>query len=194
MARTFRRMARNGLILLLVLGMVACGANAPNSVVEEALQYEISHAKESPAALVGVELLDQWSQVKSVQVKSQSAVDLYADGTVYPGVNVRGVYTVAVRTPNRKSRYKRTEPFALTLAHWVDEETERDRWLLAYPIAASEGRSPQPEWRLNDFLPQPEPVPEVEKVETPVLDGSRESTQLSSQEATDIVEGFDTQE
>ncbi|MEM9535561.1 MAG: hypothetical protein AAGA40_07810 [Cyanobacteria bacterium P01_E01_bin.45] len=160
MGRLFDELVRGCLLCGLLLGLVACGASAPRSVVDSALQFEIAHAKEAVDTLVGVELLDEWSQVRSVKVQTQTSVEVPVDGDRYSGVNVRGTYTLAVRTPNRKSRYKRTEPFALTLVQKIAPELEsnpnskRDRWLLAEPHPSPHASAS--EWTLIDFLPVPE--------------------------------------
>ncbi|MEM9566816.1 MAG: hypothetical protein AAF974_00780 [Cyanobacteria bacterium P01_E01_bin.34] len=161
MGRLLDGLVRGCLLCGLLLGLVACGANVPRSVVDSALQFEIAHAKDAPITLVGVELLDEWSQVRSVKVQTQTSVEVPIDGERYAGVNVHGTYTLAVRTPMRKSRYKRTEPFTLTLVRDVDPELEGnlnsngDHWLLA-ELHPSTPHSLASEWTLIDFLPLPE--------------------------------------
>ncbi|MGK7905765.1 MAG: hypothetical protein AB4040_00845 [Synechococcus sp.] len=147
---------RCGLLLLLMVGVSACGENAPKSVVETALQYEMARAGDIPNTLVGHELLNSWTTIRAVKVQSQKHIRIAADGETYSGVDVRGTYRLAVRPPNRKSRYQRTNPFVMTLARRVDPESELDRWLLAHPsppTSSEEGFT----WRLVDFLPQPDP-------------------------------------
>lgn len=205
-SRLFAGLIRNCLIGLLVFGTVACGASAPRSVVDSALQFEIAQAKTVPNTLVGIKLLEDWSQVRSVKVQTQQSVTVHVDETTYPGLDVRGTYTLEIHTPGRASKYKRTSPFALTLVHEVDPEVDRGRWLLARPQAALQPNvtnSTSSNWTLIDFLPAPEP-PEVSSPPTGT-DASLNSndgastipsslsapSQLSSEETSNIVETFE---
>ena len=154
-------LVRSCVICLLLFGTVACGASAPRSVVDNALQFEIAHANEATNTLVGVEDLERWSQVRAVNVQAQKSIDVRANGQLYPGLAVRGTYTLTVRSPNRKSQYRRTEPFALTLVNITDPATDNERWLLAQPQKSTANvsisdRSPA-EWTLIDFAPAPPP-------------------------------------
>ncbi|MGK7912743.1 MAG: hypothetical protein AB4050_14895 [Synechococcus sp.] len=184
------------------LGLVACGASAPHSVVDSALQFEIAHATDTANTLVGIELLEEWSQVRSVKVRTQRPTDLQVDGESYPGIEVSGTYTLAIRTPNQRSRYKRIEPFTLTLIPEIEPETGRERWLLAQPQPSATNTSIS-EWTLVDFLPTPElsePPPALSPTDEPpnsksdesaIRSNLSESSQLSSGETSDIAGAFE---
>ena len=149
---------RSCLLLLLVVGLSACGDSAPRTVVEQALQYQIAHVDKADNPLVGHELLERRTNIRSVKVQSQKSTKISADDSVYPAVDVRGTYTLTIRQPQRKARYKRTEPFSLTLAHLEDPEANLDRWVLAR-TSETRGDRQQPNWQLVEFLPTPEPPP-----------------------------------
>ena len=200
-------LVRSCVICLLLFGTVACGTSAPRSVVDNALQYEIAHAGEAPNPLVGIEDLERWSQVRAVNVQAQKSIDVRADGQLYPGLAVRGTYSLTVRSPNRKSRYKRTEPFVLTLVHLTDPATDSDRWLLARSQKSTANASisdrASAEWTLIDFAPAPspesppdltEPDEEIERDESASPSSRSNPSQLSSEEALDIVGVFETLE
>ena len=72
MSRLCNGLVRGCLLCFLLLGLVACGASAPRSVVDQALQFEMAHAKEAANTLVGIELLEEWSQVRSVKIQAQT--------------------------------------------------------------------------------------------------------------------------
>ena len=182
-------LVRSCLILVLLLGTVACGASVPRTVVQDALQFEIAHAKESANTLVGVELLERWSQLRSVNVQAQSSVTVPAEAETYPGIEVRGTYTLDIRTPDRKSRYTRTEPFALTLVHVVEPEAEIDRWLLAQPPNITPN-SKERDWTLVDVVSAPEVSPS--STVTPEPNNPALPPQLSPQETSDISGVFET--
>ena len=149
---------RSCLMLLLLVGLSACGDNAPRTVVEEALRYQVTHVEKADNPLVGYELLESRTNIRSVKVQSQKSISISADGDVYPAVDVRGTYTLAIRQPHHKARYKRIEPFALTLAHLENPEANLDRWVLAR-TSKNEGDRHPPNWQLVEFFPNPEPPP-----------------------------------
>ena len=149
---------RSCLLLLLLVGLYACGDSAPRSSVEQALQYQIAHIEKADNPLVGYELLERRANIRSVKVQSQKSISISVDGEVYPAKEVRGTYTLAVQQPHRKARYKLTEPFSLTLAHLETPEANLDRWVLARTLKNEGDRQP-PNWQLVEFLPTPEPPP-----------------------------------
>lgn len=174
---------RSCLLLLLLVGISACGDSAPRTVIEDALRYEITHLAEADNRLVGYELLDRWTRIRSVKVRSQKSIAVSADGKKYPALSVRGTYSLAVRLPDRRSRYNRTEPFSLTLARIEASESDLDRWVLARASGDSGDRK-QLDWELVEFLP----LPELQPVES---DSTAPPQDLSAEELSQIVEERD---
>ena len=149
---------RSCLLLLLLVGLYACGDSAPRTAVEQALQYQFAHIEKADNPLVGYELLERRTDIRSVKVQSQKSISISVDGEAYPAMDVRGTYTLAVQQPHRKARYKLTEPFSLTLAHLENPEANLDRWVLARTLK-HEGDRQLPNWQLVEFLPTPKPPP-----------------------------------
>ena len=147
------------LVALLAFVVPACGDRVPQTVVEGALNFEILHVGDETNALVGNELLNRWASIRSVKVRSKKPVRIQTKELTYPGFDIEGTFRSLVHPSDRKMRYQRTEPFRVTLAHWIDEENEIDRWLLARrSLDTSPDRSPL--WTVMDFLPPHEPQPQ----------------------------------
>ncbi|WP_017327871.1 hypothetical protein [Synechococcus sp. PCC 7336] len=172
------------LVLLVGAVLVACGGNAPTSVVAEALRYDIAHLEGAEGLLVGHELLEQWTEVQDIEVRSQHFVRLpTVREEIYPGYDISGSYTLAVRLPYRKTRYKRRgEPFQLTLAQLQNDTDDRPIWRLAYPQSQQGDR---PVWQLVEFRPE---------VPLPVESELTEENRLSDSTDSDSTDSGETEE
>jgi hypothetical protein len=143
------------LLLVCSLGLTACGAGTPRSIVQQALAFQIAEGSSPRQVLVGHDLVARHSQILEVKVRKDRTLTVHtASGSKLEGHQLTGTYTLSIQPPGDRRSYRRqAEPFQLTLAQAGEPKT----WLLAYPVAESKNKL----WSTVPFLPQ---IPSSETV------------------------------
>jgi len=164
------RRCRLSLLAIVLLGLLAgCAPRPPQSVVQQALAYQMTHLAGPVASLVGSDRLADHLEVQDVRIQRDRREPLLlTSGETLEGHHLSGTYTLLVKPPGSRRPYRRKgDPFQLTLARQKVKQAESqgptEQWLLAYASAGGK------RWEVVNFLPQPAPPSEVspEEAETP---------------------------
>ncbi len=148
------RVRRIGILVMLLCSLlVACGGETPRSVVEQALEYQITHPLSARQGLLGIEQLQAQISLSRVRVTQDQTLILPGEqGHSWAGHHLEGTYTLRVNPEEGRRFFRRKEPFQLTLAQIGEEEKT---WVLAYPKS---GSLDSETWTTLEFLPRP-PAP-----------------------------------
>ncbi|MDX2273495.1 MAG: hypothetical protein NW237_16295 [Cyanobacteriota bacterium] len=158
-----------GIALLGLIWLSGCGAKAPQSVVQQALNYQMTHAPAALQAIVGYPQLQETVQIKDVKVKRDQTLTLPTGlRQKLEAHQLTGTYTLTIPSPQKRRGYQRRgEPFQLTLAQVGEPKT----WQLVSPLL----ESVPPLWATQPFLPEP-PPPSVSPTPSPDPEVAGEST------------------
>ena len=143
------------LLALALLGLLAgCAPQPPQSVVQQALTYQIAHLSEPVASLVGSDRLAAHLEVQDVRIRRDRRETglRVATGEKLEIHHLSGTYTLRVKPPGSRRPYRRKgDPFQLTLARQqvqsAGSQGLTERWLLASSSPDGKG------WEVVDFLP-----------------------------------------
>ncbi len=155
-----------GWMLVALVGLLtSCGAGVPDTVVEQALTYQLSGVDSPRYQLVGQDRLGSRLMVFDVNVNTGRPLKLPQSGgnavsaKAVSAKVVEGTYTVGIQPLGGGRSYRRTEqPFKITL---LSDQKDPPTWQLLTPVAGSRSTDvsdlAQAQW--VDFMPTPIPTP-----------------------------------